>query len=221
MPPAGHNPVRQAVKRALDGALPRSAFLARGPRHDGAVALTFDDGPDPERTPRLLDRLRELDVRATFFVIGAHAEDHPDLLRRMRDEGHAIGHHSWFHGEPAQTSAATLLRETRRLDRLLSVAVGARSRLVRPPKGHLSPAKLAGLWAAGKAVVLWNVDPADYACAGPSEVRRRFTSRPVRAGDVVLLHDTHPHAHDILPDLVEDARARGLRFVTCRRWTHG
>lgn len=214
-----YNPVRQAVKRLIDGLVPRRAFLTSGPTSDPAVALTFDDGPDPEHTPALLDRLRELDVRATFFVIGAHAEDHPELLRRMRDEGHAIGHHSWFHGEPDQTSAATLLRETRRLDRLLKTAVGARSHLFRPPKGKLDPAKLAGIWGVGKTIVLWNVDPKDYACRGPTEVRRHFEERPLRSGDVVLLHDTYGHATEVLPDLVEDARRQGLRFVTCEHWT--
>lgn len=213
-----YSPVRQAVKRAIDGLVPRRAFLTSGPAGDPSVALTFDDGPDPEHTPALLDRLGELDVRATFFVIGAHAEDHPELLRRMRAEGHAIGHHSWFHGEPAQTSAATLVRETRRLDRLLKTAVGAPSHLFRPPKGKLDPAKLAAIWGAGKAVVLWNVDPKDYACRGPEEVRRHFDARPLRGGDVVLMHDTYRHAADVLPDLVEEARRRGLRFVNCQYW---
>lgn len=214
-----YNPVRQAVKQLIDGLVPRRAFLTKGPTDDPAVALTFDDGPDPEHTPALLDLLRELDVRATFFVIGAHAEDHPELLRRMRDEGHAIGHHSWFHGEPTQTGAATLMRETRRLDRLLTTAVGAPSRLFRPPKGKLDPAKLIGLWSAGKSVVLWNVDPKDYACRGPAEVRSHFEARPLVGGDVVLFHDTHGHAIEVLADLVEGARERGLRFVPCDHWT--
>lgn len=212
------SPWRQAVKRALTRTVPRAAFLVRGPPSDPAVALTFDDGPDPTHTPALLDRLRALNVPATFFVIGAHAEDHPQLLRRMVDEGHAVGHHSWFHGEPHRTDAATLLRETRRLDRLFLSATGSRSELFRPPKGKLDPAKLVALWATGKRVALWSVDPKDYACREASEVLRRLEADPVTSGDIVLMHDTYRHAAEVVTPLVEDARKRGLRFVTCRHW---
>src|SRR5262245_55083639 len=117
--PATANPVRQLVKRALERALPPALFRVRESPRTRSVFLTFDDGPDPDHTPRLLDVLRHHDARATFFVVGERAERHPDLVRRAVREGHAIGHHSFTHGDPARTSAAELAAEVDRTSALL------------------------------------------------------------------------------------------------------
>src|SRR5262245_42795080 len=86
---------RQALRRLLAAALPRHLFLVRGRTSSRCVYLTFDDGPHPEYTPGLLDRLAKADVRATFFVVGRMAERHPDVVRRMAAEGHLVANHSF------------------------------------------------------------------------------------------------------------------------------
>jgi peptidoglycan/xylan/chitin deacetylase (PgdA/CDA1 family)/glycosyltransferase involved in cell wall biosynthesis len=202
------------TKAALTTLLPRRLFLSQGPARSGAVCLTFDDGPHPEHTPQLLDVLKREDVRATFFVVGTQAASHPELVRRIVAEGHAIGNHTYSHAEPRQTSAGSLLAEVQRTRDLLRELLGAAPTLFRPPHGKLSALKLWRLWRAGQTVVLWNVDPKDFARRDGEEIRTWFKSRPLHAGDVVLMHDNRPHAAAVIPDLVRDARARGLAFTT-------
>ena len=212
------SPARQLVKRVLTAALPRRALLVRGPL-DGQVCLTFDDGPHPEHTPRLLDVLGRLELRATFFVVGAQVARHPELVRRIVHEGHLLGGHSYTHGPPATTSALELGREVRRSAELLAEVVGRRPTHFRPPHGKLTGAKLLALWSERQSIVLWNADPKDFACRDPGEVAEYFAARPLRGGDLVLLHDTAPHAAAALPDLVAAARRNGLGFATVDAWT--
>src|SRR5262245_55440479 len=92
--------LRQLAREALGLLLPKHRFALRGRRCDGAIHWTFDDGPHPEHTPRVLDVLAESGASATFFVVGQQAEKYPELVRRIVHEGHAIGNHTWSHCDP-------------------------------------------------------------------------------------------------------------------------
>lgn len=208
------NPLRQAVRWALGTVLPRRRFLVRGPRSSQAICLTFDDGPHPEHTPRLLDALAAAAAPATFFVIGERAKHHPDLVRRIVADGHDLGHHSFTHGEPSQTSSHELLDEVRRTRALLADLTGVVPRLFRPPHGKVTAGKLLALLREGETVVLWNVDPKDFQAGSAQEVESRLAAHALQGGDVVLLHDTSPHAAEILPRLARGVREQGLRLAT-------
>ena len=210
--------VRQVLRRALEAVLPRRRLLVRGPASSGSVCLTFDDGPDPEHTPRLLDVLKREGVPATFFLIGQKVERHPEIVRRIVQEGHAVGHHSFYHTDPQQTSAPQLRAEVQRTRELLAGLLGQPPDLFRPPHGKLTPAKLWQLWRAGQTVVLWNVDPKDWACQEADEVRAWFQRHAFRGGDIVLMHDDHPHAAEVVPELSRRVRAKGLDFKTLPQW---
>lgn len=209
--------LRQIFKRALTTVLPSRRFRVAGPRASRQVALTFDDGPSPEVTPRVLDTLRELHVPATFFAIGQKAAAAPDLLRRVVADGHALGHHSYTHTEPSETDASQLLDEVRRCRLEFQAFVDRDCTLFRPPKGQLSPWKLARLVRTGLSVVLWNVDPRDYRSTR-SELSRWLDSYKPQGGDIVLLHDIHPQCADFLPELIGHIRQAGLEFVTLADW---
>lgn len=213
--------LRQVLRRAMSLALPRRLFMTSGPRQGSTLALTFDDGPHPEHTPAILDRLAALGVKATFFVVGKHAVRWPEVVRRIVAEGHELGHHSFDHREPHATSAGALLGEARRTSAFVAGVVGRAPRLFRPPHGKLTPAKLAGLWALGQTVVLWSQDPKDYLLADPELLRAWFAQAPLEDGDIVLLHDNHAHVSLALDALVARARERGLRFVTPTEWLDG
>src|SRR5437016_5141960 len=165
------SPMRQLFRHVLAATLPRRRYLVSGPADSRSVCLTFDDGPHPEHTPRLLDVLRKLEVRASFFVVGREAEHYPDLVRRLADEGHVVGHHSYHHAAPAATSASQLLKEVRQTRDILTRLLGRTSDFFRPPQGKLTLAKLWKLWRAAQTLVLWNVDPRDYARNSPGELR--------------------------------------------------
>jgi peptidoglycan/xylan/chitin deacetylase (PgdA/CDA1 family) len=205
----------------MSALLPRRVFMTSGPPASGALALTFDDGPSPEHTPAVLDRLRELGIRATFFVVGARAEAHPALIARISAEGHELGHHSWSHTEPDDTSAATLVAEARRTSSLLCTLSGRSPCLFRPPYGKVTAAKMLGLCAIGQTVVLWNRDPKDFAQGTLHPIRRWVETEPLSGGDIVLLHDVHAHAAPVLDLLADRARGLGLTFGTPKEWRDG
>jgi peptidoglycan/xylan/chitin deacetylase (PgdA/CDA1 family) len=211
------NPLRQLVKGAMTRVVPSALFRVRESAGERGVYLTFDDGPHPEHTPKLLDAMAAVGARGTFFVRGDHAAEHPDIVRRIVDEGHALGHHSFSHGEPGATSAGALAAEVQRTLDLFQVLLNRSSTLFRPPHGKVTPGKLARLWAAGQSIVLWNVDPKDFAKASVAELRAWLEAHPLDAGDIVLLHDTHPHAAGVMPFFAERARAAGLSLLPLRR----
>ena len=189
----------QVLKSALTAALPPSWFLVHGPRRLAVsapteIALTFDDGPHPEHTPRILDLLAAADLKGTFFVVGEKAQRHPDLIRRIAAAGHELGNHSWTHGEPAGTPTQTFLHETWQTRHLLQDLTGCDCRLTRPPKGQLTPGKAIGLRRQHQTIVLWNIDPKDFSMTDSREMLRWFDGYRPRQGDVVLLHDDRPHA---------------------------
>jgi peptidoglycan-N-acetylglucosamine deacetylase len=219
----GIGPVRcrELLYRSIAAVAPRRRFLRDGPAGCGSACLTFDDGPHPEHTPRLLDALGEHGVAATFFVVGRRARRHPGLVRRIAAEGHEVGNHTFTHPEPWRVSTRRLLAEVRHTGGLLADLLGRETCLFRPPYGRVSAPQLWGLWRAGQAVVLWDADPRDFSRGSAEEVREWFRSRPLRGGSLVLLHDDRPHAGAVMPDLAASARALGLAFTTVGTWAGG
>jgi peptidoglycan/xylan/chitin deacetylase (PgdA/CDA1 family) len=203
----------------LAATLPRSRFMVCAPRSSRAVCLTYDDGPHPEYTPRLLDVLATHGIRATFFVIGREAEKYPEIVRRAVVEGHEIGNHTWSHDEPRHVSAQQLAEELKRTNELLGAIVGKGIHLFRPPLGKLTLAKLRVAWHAEHRVVLWNTDWKDYACVRAAELESRAAAWNPTAGDVVLLHDNRPWAHAAVQTIVDRAQGAGLGFATITQAT--
>jgi len=201
--------------------LPRNLFMVKGPSSGGTVCLTFDDGPHPINTPPLLDMLKSHGVSATFFLIGKNVQQHPDLVRRIVSEGHVVGHHTFHHSKPGLMSSGQLMDEIRQTDALFSDILGRPVRLFRPPWGKLTASKFVKLWAGRKTVVLWNVDPRDCECENVGAVRAKLAETPLQAGDILLMHDDQPYPTEVLPELIADARRRGLKFGTPLDWITG
>lgn len=190
---------------------------------DSTAALTFDDGPDVTFTPLVLDELRRLGVRATFFLIGERAAAHPALVRRIVDEGHAIGSHSRSHAEPG-TLGWAVAWDFWRGRRTVERAAGRRVRLFRPPKGYVDRHERVAMSMARVEPWLWTIDAEDWVpAAQPSDIVGKVNG--LTGGDVVLLHDAisgplAPEALDrsatvaALADLVALATERGLELVT-------
>lgn len=152
------------------------------------MALTFDDGPDPEHTPAILDELRRLGVLATFFLVGRRAVDHPDIVRRIIAEGHAVGSHSHSHPEPWTLPLPALLADYRRGREEVERAAQQPVPLFRPPKGHVDGRSSVAMLATRVRPWLWTIDPEDWVPdVGPSDIVGALSG--LRGGDVVLLHD--------------------------------
>ena len=207
---AQKNPLRQAVRRALLGLLPGWVLTERVENAEGAVFLTFDDGPHPVHTPRLLDELARYGAKATFFAVGARIAEHPEIARRIVEDGHTLGHHSYHHTDPSHTTAAQLADE---IDKTLALAKEHRLgvfRFFRPPHGKLTPAKLGLLMRSRQSTVLWNVDTKDYSCDHERELIAWLEQNPLRSGDIALMHDNHGVAPRAMGALLEQLQRSGL-----------
>ena len=211
---------RQIVRRGLAASLPRRVYMTQGPRRSSSVCLTFDDGPHPEVTPRLLDLLRDLRVPGTFFLIGREAEKYPDLVRRMAAEGHVVGNHSYSHPRRESLSRHEAAAEVTNGAAAIGRILGKPPTLYRPPRGKVTVGDMWRLWREGTTTVLWNVDPKDCSVRRTTaEVEAWFRDRPLESGDLVLLHDDQTKVLDVLPELIAVTRDRKLNFATVEAWT--
>jgi peptidoglycan/xylan/chitin deacetylase (PgdA/CDA1 family) len=189
---------------------------AHGPRDRARVALTFDDGPDPARTPALLDALDELGVRATFFLVGAAVDAHPALARAIAARGHELGNHTYRHPWLPARRSRDVVRELMQTDRAIAQAAGVVPRLARPPYGGRSPMNVRAFARAGKRVVLWDVNSFDWRGAPAGEVALRVVER-ARPGSIVLLHDARDGGETTVEAvrlIVPALRGLGLAPVT-------
>lgn len=196
--------------------------VSRGPSTRSQVALTFDDGPDTEVTPRVLDVLGSHDARATFFMIGKHLEHATSIAERAVAEGHEIGNHSWAHSYVQNFySSSRLLADIERTEALIRTLTrtGA-SPLYRAPVGLKSPDLARAAHARALTIVAWSVHSRDTIDSNPKSVAERVLAK-IRPGDIVLMHDGHQNAGahrrsgaDSLPLILEGLRARGLQPVT-------
>jgi peptidoglycan/xylan/chitin deacetylase (PgdA/CDA1 family) len=188
----------------------------------GAVCLTFDDGPEPESTDRILDVLDVYGVKATFFMLGENVAKHPDLAKRVKQSGHEVGEHGHGHTHPWKSSPyrslQDLLEGRRTLKRILNLSDEP---ILRPPYGKLN---LMGLFYClwyKKRVFFWDIDPQDYKQASPDSIVKAVAGK-LGAGSVILLHDgriarrrdTLALTHQSLAGILEIIKARKLRALT-------
>jgi peptidoglycan/xylan/chitin deacetylase (PgdA/CDA1 family) len=154
-----------------------------------ALALTFDDGPDPRWTPQVLHWLARYRVHATFCLVGLHVAAHPELVRAIVRGGHALCNHTWSHDEDLGRRAPDVIRgEIARTQEAIYAAAGVRPRLFRAPGGKWTGPLVAEARRQGMTPLRWDVDPRDWARPGALRVFKRVMAA-TRAGDVILLHD--------------------------------
>ncbi len=199
--------------------------IVRGPRGARGVALTFDDGPHPQWTPRVLGVLSERRATATFFLVGSKVERHPEVVRAILDAGHLVGLHSYAHDRLFSLRGERRVRED--LERgiaALERVTGRRPVLFRPPIGHTNPTIARAADALGLLVVGWTIGGRDgVACARPENVVARVR-RALRNGAIVLLHDApergdrEPAAVRALPAILDALAVRQLEAVPVSRW---
>jgi peptidoglycan/xylan/chitin deacetylase (PgdA/CDA1 family) len=188
--------------------------FSRVPVQGNFIAITFDDGPHPQNTPRLLDILAQRNIKATFYVIGRSVDLHPGVLRRTVAEGHEIGNHSHTHRLLSKLSDGEVRQEMQRCQDAIGRAAGVRPRTMRPPYGGLLQRQRELVHAEfGYPTILWSVDPLDWKRPGPSVVASRIISGTT-AGGIVLAHDLHSQTVDAMPAALDGLLKRGFKFVT-------
>ncbi|RNA68484.1 polysaccharide deacetylase family protein [Alteribacter keqinensis] len=191
----------------------------RGPTNQKRVALTFDDGPDPRFTPAILDELESNDVKATFFVMGARAKEHQEILKRIHREGHVIGNHTYWHPNLEGESVGQLRWEMDETNDIIQNLVGIRPNLFRPPYGIFGTAHTESLAANGESAIFWTVDTMDWDGPSPEEILEGVME-DTGNGSIILMHDGAHWTGDMnntveaLGPIIRELKREGYQFVT-------
>lgn len=174
------------------------------------IALTFDDGPHPTYTPMLLDGLKERGIHATFFLLGQSAQNYPDLVRRMQDEGHLIGNHTFYHTDLKNADAVMINREVVKTNEVIEKITGEAPQYIRPPFGSHND-NLEEM--TGMPVVLWTVDPLDWCCEDAATIVRRIEEN-IQDNAIILMHDSYKPSVMAALTVVDELQKQGYEFVT-------
>ena len=179
-----------------------------------SIAITFDDGPNPELTPRLLDMLKERGIKATFFVVGKNVEEYPAIVARMAAEGHEIANHSWSHPSLTKLGFESFRKQIESTTDAIAKATGKRPVLMRPPYGATSANLNKRLNEQfGLKVILWSVDPLDWKYRNSNRVYNAIIQN-TRPGSIILAHDIHGTTVAAMPATLDTLLAKGYKFVT-------
>ena len=184
-----------------------SGVIRRAYEH---VALTFDDGPNEDCTEKLLDGLKERNVRATFFLMGQNIEGNEEIVKRMKAEGHLIGNHSYSHVQLTKAGSDAVCQAVDRTSRMIEEITGERPQYMRPPYGDWNEELECRV---GMTTVLWSVDSLDWKLRNTNRVVKRVL-KDVEDGDIILMHDIFPTSVEAALEIVDTLTKRGYTFVT-------
>ncbi|WP_010274152.1 polysaccharide deacetylase family protein [Paenibacillus senegalensis] len=190
-----------------------------GPSDQPVAALTFDDGPDQRFTPQILDVLKKHNVRGTFFVMGSRVKGHPEVVKRIVEEGHALGNHTYWHPQLYNESLYRLKWEAEETDKALQEVVGFKPKLFRPPYGGLTDELVAELGRQDYKVIGWNVDSLDWKEIGADEILSNMESH-LKPGAIILMHSGGNWDQDLsggveaLDRLIPELKNRGIDLIT-------
>lgn len=178
--------------------------------YEKTVAVTFDDGPGKETTPKLLDGLKERNVKAAFFVVGENIQGNEDIIERMHREGHIIGNHTYSHVELTRISQNAALNEIGKTNSLIEDITGEPVKYIRPPCGSWDD---SFLYEIDMTPVFWSVDPKDWCTQSVSAVVERVMKN-VSDRDIILFHDIYDSSVTAALEVIDRLQAQGYRIVT-------
>jgi len=183
------------------------------------VALSFDDGPDVNYTTKILDILKQNNIKATFFIVGSRAKAHPEMVKRISDEGHVIGNHTWDHPDIKKIDINKLKDEVQQTNDLINSIVGYKPHLFRPPYGFTNANDIKELGKLGYKIIDWSVDTKDWAGTPPDKIMD-YVQKELRPGAIVLEHcaggknDKLDNTVVALPRIISYLKDNGYSFVT-------
>ncbi len=193
---------------------PPRVLLARGSGRRPVVALTFDDGPHPVHTPRILDVLRNYGAGATFFAVGKEAAAHPEIVRRMAAEGHTLGCHTHTHCDLSRLSLREARQECRQARETLETISGQPVRYLRPPWGRMALSTPSVALANRMRLILWSLDSLDYQGWSPTQLVDHLHDVVPEPGEILLFHDDSVNTAAALPQILDYLCNSGFSCVT-------
>jgi peptidoglycan/xylan/chitin deacetylase (PgdA/CDA1 family) len=199
-------------RREKNGKIPYSEIYYGNPRIK-AVALTFDDGPHPWSTKKLLAVLKKHKIKATFFVVGKMCQQYPQLLKAIYDDGHLIANHTYNHKNLLKLTQKEIDEEWRLGNNTIRTVLGIKPDFCRPPGGNFDYIVVESAKKRGLTTVLWTDDPGDYAEPGEDAIMGKFLDY-LDDGGIILLHDGPQQTIDVLPEMITILKERGYKFQT-------
>lgn len=182
---------------------------------DSVIAITFDDGPHPQFTPKLLDMLKERNIKATFFLVGRNVANFPAIVKRMADEGHEVASHTWSHPLLTGQSTSNVNSQLTRTHEAIVKACGVEPLLYRPPYGAARLTQRRAIQEKyGYSTILWDVDPLDWQSPRTVQKVHDRVLAQTKVGSIVLLHDIHESTVNAMPATLDALIERGLKMVT-------
>jgi peptidoglycan/xylan/chitin deacetylase (PgdA/CDA1 family) len=197
-------------------AAPAAAAPTKTPLPTKYVVLTFDDGPDAEYTPKVLDILAKYDAKATFFEVGQNVQKHPELTKRIHAAGHSVENHTWTHADLRKLSATAFRQQVMSTDQAIRAQIGSTPGCLRPPYGGMNAAVRQRAKALGKDLVVWTVDSRDWTKPGTAAIVQHVMKH-VHSGSVILMHDgggNRTQTVAALPTILKTLKAQGYGFRT-------
>jgi peptidoglycan/xylan/chitin deacetylase (PgdA/CDA1 family) len=194
-------------------------FFYHGNTNLPEVALTFDDGPNPPYTSRVLTILQRYRITATFFDVGSRVQAYPELVRQEYVNGHSVGNHTWGHANLSQLSEPSIIWQLTTDEDIIKHIIGVRPTFFRPPYGAFNALTLKNINDFGLISVLWNVDPIDWSRPGVNTIVERVLNQ-TRDGSMILLHDgggDRSQTVAALPIIIKSLQQRGFRFVSLQQ----
>lgn len=217
-----YNSYPKAIYASLDM---NQAVFSKGTKNQKVIALSFDDGPHPKYTIEILDILKEYDIKATFFVLGVHAEKYPHIIKRQVREGHEIGNHSYSHIDMRRATKKEIREEFEKTQEIIYSIANVRPKVFRPPYGNYNKEVVEIITSNDIPIVLWTFyqDSKDWSNPGVDSIIETTLSK-VQNGDIILFHDyvykneshTVKALKTIIPKLIEE----GYEFVTVSELLH-
>jgi len=187
------------------------------PREQNSIYLTFDDGPIPEVTPWVLDELKKHNAKATFFCIGENVQKHPEIFRRILDEGHSVGNHTFNHLNGWKTEVSEYVDNVLKCEEVFNSEFGIQNSelLFRPPYGRISSKQAKLLLKEGYKIVMWSCISYDYDRNVSEEKCLQNVLRSVRSGSIIVFHDSlraQKNLRYVLPKVLEFIEQNGLLY---------
>ena len=180
------------------------------------IAITFDDGPNPQYTPIVLQLLENYDAKASFYCIGKQVKKYPELLKLISDRGHEIGNHSYSHEWTIDfKSTEDWLTELKNTDQAIFKVTGKKTESFRPPFGVTTPHLAKAITVTGHKVIGWNIRSFDMVLKNPNIVLNRIVKK-VKPGAIILLHDKHERIEIVLEQLLQFLKKQDYQMVTIK-----
>jgi polysaccharide deacetylase family sporulation protein PdaB len=213
------------TRRGDHSAYVPNLVFRHGAHNKKLVALSFDDGPDVHYTTKILNILKQNNIKATFFIIGKRAKAHPKMVKLISDEGHVIGNHTWDHPDIKKIDINKLKNEVQRTGNLIHSIVGYKPHLFRPPYGDANANDIKELGKLGYKIIDWTVDTRDWAGTSPDKILNNV-KKEVRPGAIVLEHCAGGKGEKLdntvaaLPKIIAYLKHKDYRFVTVPQLLH-